>query len=125
MVDRVVLKGALWNSGAVIRARSPGPIPQKDGSKSEVTASRPERMIFGRPVEPPETGAFHDAATCVSRGSSPWPSASSGRVTAPGRSGPSPVSATITAAGSPSSRIAASSWPVIRGDSTCGDAPAL
>ena len=77
-------------------------------------------MSFGRPVEPPEVGAFHSRDTASGRGES-----SAG----PPRSAPThlrpAISAPTTSTGSASSMTAASSVAGSRADTGCGVAPSF
>src|SRR5579875_1274739 len=80
-------------------------------------------MSFGRPVEPPDVGAFHEGDTTSGKGSSgiegsgSWPTGRAHRPPASDGSMP------ITTAGSARSRIADSSRSGSRDDTGCGIAP--
>ncbi len=54
--------GPLWYSGPGTRCTPSRPMPNGPSRSGLAVAGAPDRMIFGRPVLPPEVGAFHDAA---------------------------------------------------------------
>ena len=66
------MNGALWCSGAVTAKTSPGP-PIRSRSARAVTSSvqpaAPATMIFGRPVLPPDVGAFQLGGSAAGSGS--------------------------------------------------------
>ena len=114
--------GALWCSGAVTSCVAAAGMYGAVGAVGSTVAGVPEKMTFGRPVLPPDTGAFHDDA-CTS-GSSPPPS--DGSMTSNRRTPGSVASSKpTTSAGSVSSTIARSSSGSVLGDNACGVAPAF
>ena len=89
--------GPLWYSGPGTRWTPSSPMPNGPSRSGFAVAGAPDRMILGRPVLPPDVGAFHDAAI-GSSGNGSSPSAGSGT-----------IGSMTTSAGSASSMIAARS----------------
>ncbi len=69
------MSGPLWYSGPGITMQPSGVSRSGTGPAGSMSEGSPDMISFGRPVEPPEVGAFHDGAT--TSGSGP-PSTSSG-----------------------------------------------
>ena len=71
-----VRNGPLWNSGPVVSTVPPGGRPSNGArpTTSSYTAGCPATISFGRPVLPPEVGAFQAGATARGRAPSPVPS---------------------------------------------------
>ena len=69
--------GPLWNSGPGMTRQPSGLKPSTDPTAGSITPASPETMSLGRPVDPPEVGAFHAGLT--TSGSSIGPSRSGGR----------------------------------------------
>ncbi len=68
--------GPLWYSGPGI-TRHPSSCSSKDGgSSSSIVAGAPATISFGRPVEPPEVGAFQAGEIWSGSGSRDPPSPS-------------------------------------------------
>jgi hypothetical protein len=101
--------GPLWYSGPGMSRQPSGSTPSVGRASGSSTAGSPETMSFGRPVEPPEVGAFQ--AGEVTSGSGPssmegWGTWPAGRQSRPGTaSGSDPT----TSRASASSTIACSS----------------
>ena len=112
------MNGPLWYSGAVARCMPLGSIAisSPTASRTWAAAGWVETMSFGRPVLPPEVGAFQLAAI---RGSS---GASSSGSSSPGVGG---SVSEMTSADAASSTIAARSGAGIRWLSGCGTAQSL
>ena len=71
-VDR--LNGALWYSGPGTRCVSSRSMRNTSERRSGSSLpSCPATISFGRPVLPPEVGAFHEGATTSGSGSSASP----------------------------------------------------
>src|SRR5258707_7111214 len=117
------VNGALWYSGPGIRTQPPRRIPLR-GSAGTIPGS-PERISFGRPVDPPDVGAFQVPAAAGGSGSSLRPGSGArpaGHLTRPGtRSAWTPT----TRAESATSTIVASSRPGRRAETGCGTAPSF
>src|SRR5216110_2500623 len=108
--------GPLWYRGPGISAVLVSSRRQKAISSQFTNPGRPDTISFGRPVLPPDVGAFHAGET--RSGSGPSSSASSTSVSALTHARPatSPGSARTTSAGSASATIASSSAAGSRDD---------
>src|SRR5438552_8728915 len=115
-------RGPLWYSGPGMTMHPSGEASIA-GPSSFHSAGSPDTISLGRPVEPPEVGAFH--AGDVTSGNGPSSRPGSGRYpTGSARRPPATCSPTpITAAGSARSRIAWSSRSGSLADTGCGMAP--
>src|SRR4051794_22433143 len=123
--------GALWNSGAVHSRTPPGSM-RYSGARA-VTASSvpgsPATMTLGRPVEPPEVGAFHADGAGTDGGGVAGPVGwyPSGSTVVPGGATPGsvPGARPATTGGRTTSSTAVSSPAASRCDTGCGTAPSF
>ncbi len=93
------------------------------GWSGSIIAGSPDTISFGRPVEPPDVGAFHAGEMTSGNGSVDVPSGGRypmGRLSTPSIT---PGSSPTTTFGEASSTIAANSRMGRRDDTGCGTAP--
>ena len=69
----------MWYSGPVISTVSPSAMPRRraNGSTDSTSAGWVDTISFGRPVLPPDVGAFHEAAATSPNGASDSPGSGS------------------------------------------------
>ena len=120
------LNGALWYSGPGTRWQSSrsmrNTIERRSGSN---LPSCPATISFGRPVLPPEVGAFHDGATTSGNGASSSDESGTKPAGTHTRPGWSASSAPTTIAGSARSTIACRSRAGSLADTGWGTAPSF
>ena len=115
----------MWDSGPVIRTVSSSDIPSSraNGSTDSSSAGWVETMSFGRPVLPPDVGAFNEAAAASPSGASDSPGWGSKPAGIAVRPAASSGSTPTTRLGSASSMIACRSRAGSREDTGWGVAP--
>src|SRR5262249_18544934 len=106
-----------------ISTQPPGLTPR--ALPAGTTAGSPARISFGRPVDPPDVGAFHELAAAGGSGSSLRPGSGSRPAAQVTRPGTRSESTPTTSAESASSTIVASSRPGRRAETGCGTAPSF
>ena len=62
--------GPLWYSGPGISRHPSGSTPRVGRASASMVAGSPATISFGRPVEPPDVGAFHAGEVTSGRGAS-------------------------------------------------------
>src|SRR5690348_7365093 len=99
------MNGPLWYSGPGTSCTPSRGMYGTAATPGSTSPGVPDRISFGRPVLPPDVGAFHDDATASGRGASSYPLASKPAATLRRPASSSPMSS----GGSASSTTAASS----------------
>src|SRR5689334_15192111 len=115
------MNGPLWYSGPGTSCTPSRGMYGTAATVGSTVAGAPDRISFGRPVLPPDVGAFHDAAAASGSGASSYPPASNpaGTLRRPASSSPT------SSGGSARSTTAASSAGGSLAETGCGVAPSF